>query len=314
MHGKNATERLSADEAGIARAVAVLREGGNVAVPTETVYGLAARADDPQAVAAIFAAKGRPSFNPLIVHVADMATAETLADLDKRARLLARAFWPGPLTLVLPVSNAAALAPAVTAGLDTVALRCPAHPVMQQVLAGLGQPLAAPSANRSETVSPTAADHVLATLDGRIDGIIDGGESARGLESTIVAIDPDGGWSMLRPGPITECEIAAVLGEAPQPDAGGIRAPGQLARHYAPGKPLRLAAREAREGEFLLGFGNIAGDWSLSPSGDLAEAAARLYAGLHRAAAAKETKIAVAPIPGEGLGRAINDRLRRAAA
>ncbi len=156
-------------------------------------------------------------------------------------------FWPGPLTLVLPVRERAALAPAVTAGLETVALRCPAHPVMQQVLAGLGHPLAAPSANRSETVSPTAADHVLATLDGRIDGIIDGGQSERGLESTIVAIDPDGGWSMLRPGPITEDDIAAVLGEAPQPDAGGIRAPGQLAKHYAPGKPLRLEAREARE-------------------------------------------------------------------
>lgn len=314
MHGKNATERLSADKAGIARAIALLREGGNVAVPTETVYGLAARADDPQAVAAIFAAKGRPSFNPLIVHVPDMATAETIADLDERARLLARVFWPGPLTLVIPASKAALLAPAVTAGLDTVALRCPAHPVMQQVLTGLGHPLAAPSANRSETVSPTAAEHVLSTLDGRIDGIIDGGRSERGLESTIVAMSPGGGWSLLRPGPITVSDVAAVLGKAPEPDAGGIRAPGQLARHYAPGKPLRLAAREARDGEFLLGFGCVAGHWSLSPSGDLAEAAARLYAGLHRAAEAKEARIAVAPIPEEGLGRAINDRLRRAAA
>ena len=314
MNGKNATERLAAESDGIARAASLLRAGRIVAVPTETVYGLAARADDAQAVARVFEAKGRPSFNPLIVHVPDMAMAEALADLDERARRLASTFWPGPLTLVVPVRDGAPLAPAVSAGLPTVALRCPAHPVMRQVLEATGHALAAPSANRSETVSPTCARHVLSTLDGRIDGIIDGGESRQGLESTIVALEPSGGWSMLRPGPVTTDEVAAVLGRPPVDAGDEIRAPGQLARHYAPGKPVRLDAAEAREDEFLLGFGETAGDWSLSPTGDLAEAAARLYAGLHRAAEAPHARIAVAPVPDERLGAAINDRLRRASA
>ncbi|WBY16964.1 L-threonylcarbamoyladenylate synthase [Erythrobacteraceae bacterium WH01K] len=314
MNGKNATERLAAESDGIARAASLLCAGRIVAVPTETVYGLAARADDAQAVARVFEAKGRPSFNPLIVHTPDMAMAEGLADLDERARLLARTFWPGPLTLVVPARDGAPLAPAVTAGLPTVALRCPAHPVMRQVLEATGHALAAPSANRSETVSPTCARHVLSTLDGRIDGIIDGGESRQGLESTIVALEPSGGWSILRPGPVTADEVAAVLGSPPVDAGDGIRAPGQLARHYAPGKPVRLDAAEARKDEFLLGFGETAGDWSLSPTGDLAEAAARLYAGLHRAAEAPHARIAVATVPDAGLGAAINDRLRRASA
>ncbi len=314
MTGKRATERLDADDAGIARAVEILRRGGLAAIPTETVYGLAARADDADAVAAIYAAKGRPSFNPLIVHVPDMAAAEALAEWDERARSLAAAFWPGPLTIVLPLRADAGLAPAVTGGLDTIALRCPAHPVMRDVLTGLDAPLAAPSANRSETVSPTQAGHVLATLDGRIDAVLDAGPCERGLESTIVAVERDGGWSVLRPGPIGGEQIAAVMEAAPDDAGGAIRAPGQLARHYAPGKPVRLEAQMARADEFLLGFGAVAGDWSLSPGGDLAEAAARLYAGLHRAAQSGQPRIAIAPIPYDGLGTAINDRLKRAAA
>ncbi len=314
MTGKRATERLDADDAGIARAVEILRRGGLAAIPTETVYGLAARADDADAVAAIYTAKGRPSFNPLIVHVPDMAAAEALAEWDERARSLAAAFWPGPLTIVLPLRADAGLAPAVTGGLDTIALRCPAHPVMRDVLARLGAPLAAPSANRSETVSPTRAGHVLATLDGRIDAVLDAGPCERGLESTIVAVERDGGWSVLRPGPIAVDQLAAVTGTGPVDAGDTIRAPGQLARHYAPGKPVRLDAQTARADEFLIGFGEVAGDWSLSPGGDLAEAAARLYAGLHLAAQSWQACIAIAPIPYEGLGTAINDRLKRAAA
>lgn len=314
MTGKNATETLLADAEGIARAAAILDLGGLVAVPTETVYGLAARADSAEAVAKIYAAKGRPSFNPLIVHVADIAGAERLVVFDNRARRLVDAFWPGPLTLVLPMRSDAGLAGAVSAGLPTLAVRMPDHPVMLGLLRAVGMPLAAPSANASETVSPTSAAHVLKTLDGRIDAVIDAGETRRGLESTIVALRDHGSWSLLREGPISAAEIAALLGcEAVSP-SGTIEAPGQMAKHYAPGKPMRLDARQAEQGEFLLGFGGVAGDWSLSASGDLAEAAARLYAGLHVAAEADHRRIAVAPIPDDGIGRAINDRLRRAAA
>jgi L-threonylcarbamoyladenylate synthase len=314
MTGKNATETLPADAAGIARAAAILESGGLVALPTETVYGLAARADSAQAVAKIYAAKGRPSFNPLIVHVADRAAAERLVLFDNRACLLAGRFWPGPLTLVLPLRADAGLAGAVTAGLATLAVRMPDHPVMRALLHMVGAPLAAPSANASETVSPTSAAHVLKTLDGRIDAVLDGGEARRGVESTILALRQDGTWSLLRQGPIAEAEVAEFLGSEAVAAAASIEAPGQLARHYAPGKPLRLGALQAEEGEFLLGFGAVTGDWSLSPDGDLAEAAARLYAGLHRAAEADQPRIAVAPIPEDGIGRAINDRLRRAAA
>lgn len=313
MSGKNATERLAADAEGIQRAAAILRSGGLVAVPTETVYGLAARADDAEAVAKIYLAKGRPSFNPVIVHIADLAAAEQLVELDERAGLLAQAFWPGPLTLVARRKAGATLAEAVTAGLPTLAIRMPSHPVMRAILKTVGAPLAAPSANASETVSPTDPAHVLKTLDGRIDAIIDGGLCEAGLESTIVALREGGGWQLLRPGPIAETEIAAILGSETAGASTTIEAPGQLARHYAPGKPVRLNAHEAHADEFLLGFGAVAGDWNLSESADCVEAAARLYAGLHRAAEASQPRVAVAPIPDEGPGSAINDRLRRAA-
>lgn len=317
MSGKNATERLGQDEAGIARAVVILRNGGLVAVPTETVYGLAARADSTEAVAGIYRAKGRPDFNPLIVHVRDVAAARKLAHWDARADVLAARFWPGPLTLVLPLRDDAGLAPAVTAGLPTIALRCPAHETMRAIIDQAGLPLAAPSANRSGWVSPTSANHVLATLDGRIDAVIDGGPTPRGLESTIVALrnfETGGSWEVLRPGPVTQAQLERVLGESATKSDGGIEAPGQLRSHYAPGKPVRLEADAAQADEFLIGFGKIAGDCSLSPDGDVEVAAERLYDCLHQAAASDKPRIAVAPIPAEGIGVAINDRLRRAAA
>jgi len=310
----NLPQILPDTSASIATAARALIAGELVALPTETVYGLAGRADRDEAVAAIYRAKGRPDFNPLIVHVANPAAAERLAAFDDRARALAARFWPGPLTLVLPLREGAGLAAAVTAGLPTVALRCPAHPVMRAVLAASGLPLAAPSANRSGAVSPTCAAHVADSLAGRIGLVIDGGACAAGLESTIVALRADGGWQVLRPGPIGREELVAVLGSEPGATGTGIEAPGQLASHYAPGKPVRLDATEAREDEFLIGFGPVAGDCNLSEAADLAEAAARLYACLHRAAAAPQGRIAVAPVPHEGIGIAINDRLGRAAA
>lgn len=303
------------DEGGIADAARIIAAGGTVAVPTETVYGLAARADSDEAVAGIYRAKGRPDFNPLIVHVPDATAARALAVFDARADALASTFWPGALTMVLPRRNGAPLAPAVSAGLTTVALRCPAHPVMQALLKTCGLPLAAPSANRSGAVSPTSAAHVIDSLAGRIDLVLDGGETRQGIESTIVGLRDDGTWSVLRPGPITEAQIAAVVGgQSSGVAAAGIEAPGQLASHYAPGKPVRLNAETAFAGEFMIGFGDLDGAVSLSPSGDLAEAAARLYACLHLGAAADEPRIAIAPIPEQGIGIAINDRLRRAAA
>ena len=305
MSGKDVTQVVRADAAGIAQAARVLESGGLVAVPTETVYGLAARADSPEAVAKIYAAKGRPSFNPLIVHVTGPEQAACYAAVSDEARELMAAYWPGPLTLVLPRRPDAALAPTVTAGLPTVALRAPAHPVMHALLTQVGFPLAAPSANRSGFISPTSADHVLASLDGRIDMVLDGGLSLMGVESTIVAVRDDGQIEQLRPGPIALGVRAA---------SAAIEAPGQLASHYAPGKPVRLNALEAAADEFLIGFGAVAGDVTLSASGDLAEAAARLYACLHDAASAAQPRIAVAPVPDQGVGAAINDRLRRAAA
>jgi L-threonylcarbamoyladenylate synthase len=312
MSDKRSTERLAADDAGIARAAALIEGGSLVALPTETVYGLAARADWAEAVAAIYRAKGRPDFNPLIVHLPELAAAERLAVFDDRARMLAARFWPGPLTLVLPLKEEAGIAPAVTAGLPTIALRCPAHPVMRAVLQATGLPLAAPSANRSGAVSPTAADHVLETLNGRIDAVLDGGPCERGLESTIVAVRPEG-WQMLRAGPIAERELIALLA-APLPVSDArIESPGQLAQHYSPGKPVRLNARGSEADEFLIGFGAIEGDCNLSPTGNLNQAAARLYACLHAAAASHHPKVAVVEIADEGIGAAINDRLRRAA-
>lgn len=305
MSGKNVTEVRLADAGGIAEAARILESGGLVAVPTETVYGLTARADSAEAVARIYAAKGRPDFNPLIVHVAGLAQAEGYAEFSPEARALAEAHWPGPLTLVLPRRADAALAAAVTAGLPTIALRAPAHPVMQALLAACAFPLAAPSANRSGFISPTCAAHVLASLEGRIDMVLDGGATTAGVESTIVAVRADGSVEELRPGPLQLGTRGA---------SAGIEAPGQLASHYAPGKPVRLNALAAEAGEFLIGFGAVAGDYTLSASSDLTEAASRLYAALHEAARAPQPRIAVAPVPEEGVGRAINDRLRRAAA
>ena len=313
MSGKH-TERLAADPSGLARAAQLLRAGGLVAVPTETVYGLAARADSETGVAGIYRAKGRPDFNPLIVHVATLAMARALAVFDERAERLASKFWPGPLTLVLPLRPGAPVVPAVTAGLPTIALRMPAHPATQALLADLGLPLAAPSANRSGAVSPTSAEHVIAGLSGRIDAVLDAGPTAQGLESTIVALRSGGEWQQLRPGPVTAGGLQALLGPPAAAPATGIEAPGQLASHYSPGKPLRLGVAAAEADEFLIGFGSTAGRCNLAADGDLATAAARLYACLHEAATSPLPRVAVAGIPDEGIGVAINDRLRRAAA
>lgn len=291
--------------AAIAEAAALIGEGRIVAVPTETVYGLAADARRAEAVAAIYAAKGRPSFNPLIVHVPDFSAAETLAVFDHQTRELAARFWPGPLTLVLPLRADAGIAPAVTAGLDTIAIRVPAHRAMQALLVETGAPLAAPSANASNAISPTTAAHVVASLGARVPLVIDDGPCPAGVESTIVA-----GGIILRPGPISAealgLPLRHTLEERPT-------APGQLASHYAPAKPLRLDALAAGPDEWLIGFGAIAGDDTLSATADLAAAAAALFAALHRADAAAAPRIAVAPVPDEGIGAAINDRLRRAA-
>ena len=289
----------------IAEAAALIKAGGVVAVPTETVYGLAGDATNGEAVAVIYAAKGRPSFNPLIVHVANFEAAERIAVFGEAARALAKAHWPGPLTLVLPLRLESGIASLVTAGLSTIAIRVPAHPAMQALLKSCGRPLAAPSANASGSISPTRASHVAASLDGRIPLIIDAGACAVGLESTIVAIGGNGALRLLRPGPID----LGLLHEA----GGTIEAPGQLASHYAPNKPLRLNAVAAADDEWLIGFGEVAGDKTLSASGNLNEAAANLFDLLHQADASPCAKIAVAPVPGEGLGLAINDRLSRAA-
>lgn len=289
----------------------MLRDGGCVAVPTETVYGLAADASDSRAVAGIYAAKGRPSFNPLIVHVPDLAAAERIARFDDRARDLATRFWPGPLTLVLPVRADAGIASLVTAGLDTVALRVPNHRAMQALLKACGKPLAAPSANASGSISPTRAEHVARSLAGRIPLIINDGATPAGVESTIVMGD-----QILRPGPLSAKDLfrtAEAEAEALSSDEMKIIAPGQLASHYAPSAPVRLHAQAAKEGEWLIGFGAIAGDDTLSAAGDLTEAAANLFDALHRADAAGAKAIAVAEIPEVGIGIAINDRLRRAA-
>ena len=288
----------------IAEAARLILAGEPVAMPTETVYGLAADATNPHAVARIYAAKGRPSFNPLIVHVPDFAAAGRIGEFGAEARALAEKHWPGPLTLVVPLRGGADIAGLATAGLATIALRVPAHPAMQALLHATGRPLAAPSANASGSISPTRAEHVLASLGGRIALIVDGGATERGIESTIVAAT-GGPLRLLRRGPI---EIDAEF------DAGTIEAPGQLASHYAPRKPLRLDATEARDGEYLIGFGPVTGDASLSASGNPVEAAARLFDLLHQADANEHPRIAVAPIPGPALAAALRDRLTRAAA
>jgi L-threonylcarbamoyladenylate synthase len=289
----------------IAEAARLILAGEPVAVPTETVYGLAADATNGEAVARIYHAKGRPSFNPLIVHVKDLAQASEIAMFDDESIRLGERHWPGPLTLVLPLREGAPVASLVTAGLPTIAIRAPAHPAMRDLLEACGRPLAAPSANASGRISPTRADHVLSTLSGRIPLVIDAGTTFHGLESTIVAIT-DGTLRLLRPGPIDlGLDLAA---------GGPIEAPGQLETHYAPTKPLRLDAETAKADEWLIGFGEIMGHANLSTSGRLIEAAANLFERLHEAEAQALPRIAVAPIPAGGLGAAIRDRLRRAAA
>ncbi len=301
---RQATRIRPYGEAAIAEAAALVRAGQPVAVPTETVYGLAADATNRDAVARIYAAKGRPSFNPLIVHVPNLAAAERYGVFDDAARALAAAHWPGPLTLIVRQRADNGVASLATAGLATIALRVPAHRAMRALLDATGLPLAAPSANASGGISPTRAEHVLRSLGGRIALVIDDGPCAVGIESTIVAAT-DGVLRLLRPGPI------AV--DAGSTGGTGIEAPGQLASHYAPSKPVRLDADHARDGEYLIGFGVVTGNETLSADGNVIEAAARLFDALHRGDASVARSIAVAPIPETGCGIAINDRLRRAA-
>lgn len=314
QHPDASFRTLSADTAGLDAAAAILQTGGTVAFPTETVYGLGADARSDLAVARVFAAKGRPQFNPLIVHVADSAAAQSVAIFDDRADRLAAAFWPGALTLVLPLRPGAGISALVTAGLATIAVRVPAHPVAQALLGAFGGPVAAPSANPSGRISPTTAAHVQIGLAGRIDAVVDGGACGVGVESTIVGLV--GAASLLRAGGIPTEAIEDCLGhpllrmaDGPTPSA-----PGQLASHYAPRGLLRLNATGPLPGEVLLGFGPVVATLNLSLSGDLTEAAAHLFGHLHQLDALGATRIAVSPIPDHGLGRAINDRLRRAAA
>lgn len=313
------TRLLPATAAGIAEAARLLAEGALVAVPTETVYGLAADATDGRAVAGIFGAKGRPSFNPLIVHLADCEAARRLVAFDPRAERLAAAFWPGPLTMVLPRRPDCPVSELASAGLPSLAVRVPAHPVARRLLALCGRPLAAPSANRSGQVSPTRAEHVMAELDGRIDAVLDAGPCAVGVESTIVGL-ADGEARLLRPGGVAPEAIEALIGPLSRATGGTIEAPGMLESHYAPARPVRLDAATAKAGEALLAFGPppqvgpATVVLNLSPAGDLAEAAANLFAHLRALDRPEISAIAVMPVPQQGLGLAINDRLRRAAA
>ena len=310
----HATLTLGPDQTGLRKAAAILREGGLVSFPTETVYGLGADARNDRAVAGIYAAKGRPSFNPLIVHVADLVAARRYVIFNDTAERLAQAFWPGALTLVLPLRAGAGVSKLVTAGLETLAIRVPDHAVAQGLLAEFGGPLAAPSANASGRISPTAARHVLAGLDGRIDAVVDGGTCGVGVESTIVSCV--GAPALLRAGGIPVEMLEASVGRRldQHDDPSTPVAPGQLASHYAPRGRVRLNATDVREGEVLLGFGQVQADLNLSRAGDLTEAAANLFDCLHRLDAMEAALIAVSPVPDHGLGRAINDRLRRAAA
>jgi len=308
---------LPADPASLAEAARILLAGGLVAVPTETVYGLAADATNGAAVASIYTAKGRPSFNPLISHVADLAMAEELADFSPLARRLAERFWPGPLTLVLPRKASCPVSDLATAGLPSIGLRVPQHIATLEIIRRVGRPLAAPSANPSEELSPTTAAHVAAGLGSRIDLIIDGGACSAGLESTIIA-PGETGAVMLRAGALARSEIELLTGPLRSPDhARGIVAPGMLRRHYAPRARLRLDAERPESGEAFLAFGappsGVSPSLNLSIRGDLAEAASNLFAML-RALDESHVAIAVAPIPSVGLGEAINDRLRRGAA
>jgi L-threonylcarbamoyladenylate synthase len=325
MTALSATRMAKADAAAAADAARVLAAGGLVAFPTETVYGLGADATSGPAVARLYDAKGRPAFNPLIAHVADVADAERLARFDADAARLAKAFWPGPLTLVLPKAAGCPVAELATAGLDTIAVRVPAHEVAQDILAAFGKPVVAPSANRSGHVSPTCAEHVAADLAGRIDLIVDGGATPVGVESTIVACL--GEPVLLRPGGLPRAAIERSLGRsladpAPARDTDGPIAPGMLATHYAPRTRLRLNALRVAAGEALLAFGPLPAEGAeraacvlnLSARGDLVEAAANLFAHLRALDAAGAGAIAAMPVPRQGLGEAINDRLERAAA
>jgi len=307
------TARLTPDD--LDRAADILRAGGLVAFPTETVYGLGADATDARAVARIFVAKDRPRFNPLIVHVPDLDAALGHVIMDAAALSLARAFWPGPLTLVLPRRAGSRVADLAAAGLPTLAVRVPAAPLARDLLARTGRPVAAPSANPSGQVSPTTADHVLRSLGGRIDAVLDGGPATVGVESTILMPTPRG-THLLRPGGLPAETLEAHLATAllPPPAGSAPNAPGQQASHYAPRGRLRLNATAPEPDEVYLGFGPGPAGPTLSATGDLAEAAAALFARLQTLDAADAPRIAVAPIPDRGLGRAINDRLRRAAA
>lgn len=316
------TRCVRATPEAVAAAAAILRAGGLVGMPTETVYGLAADATSEAAVASIYVAKGRPTFNPLIAHVLGAKQALIEGALDADALKLARAFWPGPLTLIAPVAPTCRVSLIARAGLDTLALRAPSHPIARALIEAAGRPLAAPSANRSGHVSPTTAEHVLSDLDGRIDLILDAGPSPRGVESTIVAC-LDGAPRLLRPGALPREAIEAVLQRRladTAPPAERPNAPGQLASHYAPRARLRLEATAVEPGEAALDFGGVlagapaSARLDLSPAGDLAEAAANLFAYLRALDASGAATIAAAPIPERDLGAAINDRLRRAAA
>jgi L-threonylcarbamoyladenylate synthase len=310
------TERLSSDAAGLGRAAGLLRTGELVAFPTETVYGLGGDARSDIAVARIFEAKGRPRFNPLIVHVPDIAAARALAVFDDRAERVASAFWPGPLTLVLPLREGTGLSALVTAELPSVAIRVPAHPVAQALFRAFGGPVAAPSANPSGRVSPTRADHVMEGLAGRIAAVVDGGACAVGLESTILGLTDEA--RLLRPGgiPVEALEDCLGLALLTGTDPARPTAPGQLASHYAPGAAVRLGVTAPSPGAAWIGFGPDCqgAAINLSETGDLVEAAANLFHALREADRLATGLIEVAPIPDHGLGRAINDRLRRAAA
>ena len=315
------TRRLEADASAIAEAAAMLRAGGLVAFPTETVYGLGALATDAAAIARVFAAKGRPAHNPLILHVASPALAARFALFDGRAERLAAAFWPGPLTLVLPLQRDAGIAAAATAGLDTVAVRVPRHPTALRLLEAVGGPVAAPSANRSGRVSPTTAAHVLADLDGLIDIVLDAGPVEVGIESTVLDLGRPDRARILRPGGVTREAIEGVIGRLDVSDTDAsepLRSPGLLARHYAPKTPLRLDAVAVSPDEALLAFGPEpleGAGWTLnlSTKGDLAEAARNLYAMLRALDAEGASRIAVMKLPEGGLGEALADRLKRAA-
>ncbi len=308
------TEILKTDTNGFQHASDIWRAGGLVAFATETVYGLGGDATNDMAVARIYAAKGRPQFNPLIVHVDSIETAQKYVDWPQEADVLAQAFWPGPLTLVLPLKADNGLSPLVTADLPTLAVRVPAHPQAVELLRTFGGPIAAPSANPSGKISPTTVEHVVAGLSGKIEAVVDGGACGVGVESTIIGLASDP--TLLRPGGLPQEAIEAALHRplAIHSDADTLNAPGQMVSHYAPGAAVRLNAEKAHAGEVLLGFGNIACDLNLSAAGDLVEAAANLFHHLHALDAMQTKGIAVSAIPEHGLGRAINDRLRRAAA